>query len=284
MFLWGPFGWRPCTILSYTTNIENFFSGQIFYFGRAALTPAGVESMQQFTISPEGYKKFRKKMLKVSIPLAFITLVFISVIIIFSTDRMDNSYGTLGMTLGALVVLYSVSLFIGFRRHKKVWLNYTLTIGENAIVREQLSVPDISINFMEVKEIVKKPGKYFIIKGAGKFDVIYVPIWIDNVEELERQLEGFAPVTPDGRVSLFAKFRVAGYVVRLLSLIGLFTLTNKVIVGICGVLATGLLVWAFYETQNSKNVSRGVKQRSWLVLLVIVFVVWTTYTKLVGGW
>ena len=63
-----------------------------------------------------------------------------------------------------------------------------------------------------------------------------------------------------------------------------YIVTNKVIVGICGVLVTGLFGWAFYEIRRSRNVSRGTKRSSWFFLIVIAAIIYITYAKLTGTW
>jgi hypothetical protein len=181
-----------------------------------------------------------------------------------------------------MLILIGFSYYRGLKKQKRLLMSYTVTLSDNEIIREQLNTPSLTINFMEIKEIIKSEKGNFTIKGVSRQDVIYIPYLIDNPIELEQRLETFGPITVHIKDPFYKKYRMLLTILVLGSMVGLYTVNNKIIVGICGILVSGSLTWAFYETRVSKNIPESAKRRSWIFLLVIASIIYTTYTKLTG--
>jgi hypothetical protein len=159
-------------------------------------------------------------------------------------------------------------------------LSYSVTISDDDITREQFDTPPLTINFMEIKEIIKAKKGNLIIKGRTRTDVIYVSHLIDNLTELEEDLKKFAPITTNPKESLQRKFKIALSVLMLASFISLCIAENKVIVGISGVVAGGVFIYRFVVLVTNKSVPINMKRRSWVNLLLVAFIIYMMYTKL----
>lgn len=81
----------------------------------------------------------------------------------------------------------------------------------------------------------------------------------------------------------FRKYGTLLFILAIGMMLGVYTVTNKIIVGICGTAVTGIFIWAFYVIQTSKNVPGSTKRTSWFFLIVIVSIIYMTYMKLTGS-
>ena len=233
---------------------------------------------QQFKIGEEGYKKFRKRWFTIIIPL--FTVVLVVIILINSLSPANGEINTLPFVFPVILIFFGFSLSRGLRKQKKLLLSYSVTVSDNEITREQLNTQRLSISFMEIKEIIKSEKGNFTIKGVGRTDVIHIPYWIDNSAALEECLKTLAPITIVTKDPFYKKYRTLLTIPALGAMVAVITVTNKIIVGICGVLMIGLLIWSFYEIRISKNVPENTKRRSWVFLLVIASVIYMMYSKL----
>jgi hypothetical protein len=62
-----------------------------------------------------------------------------------------------------------------------------------------------------------------------------------------------------------------------------YVATNKIVVGICGTLLTGLFMAAFFGIR-SRDFPASTKRISWLFLFCAAAVIYVTYAKLTGNW
>jgi hypothetical protein len=238
--------------------------------------------MQQFKISEEAYRKFRKKWYNVIIPLAAVPIVV--VLILVNTGGAGNGeVNTLPFVIPFVLILIGFSYYRGLKKQKQFVMSYSVTISDTEITREQMNTPPLSINFMEIKEIIKTEKGGFTIKGLTRTDVIHISYLIENPEALQQRLETFAPIRVSGKDPFYKKYRILLSILALGSIVAVITLTNKVIVGICGTLVTGLLIWSFYEIRTSKNIPINIKRRSWIYLIFIASIIYITYSKLTGS-
>ena len=61
-----------------------------------------------------------------------------------------------------------------------------------------------------------------------------------------------------------------------------YTVTNKIIVALSGVLLVGLMLWSFLEVHRSKNIDTKTKRSMWWVILVLASVIAVMIMKLTG--
>lgn len=236
--------------------------------------------MQQFKISEDAYKRFRKKGLMILIPLAVVGVI---VLVVTSIMQERNSeFQTWPYALPILFLLYGWFFFRSLKRQKTLLLSYRITLTEHDITREQMNTPTLTINFMEIKEIIKTKKGNFMIQGLHRTDAIHIPYWIENADQLEAALQRFAPITDRASVPLYVWNRSLVSVFGLAMLLVVEFAENKIIVGTCAVLGITALIWAFYETYISKNLPANVRRKSWSMLLLILVIAYLAYQKLTG--
>ena len=83
---------------------------------------------------------------------------------------------------------------------------------------------------------------------------------------------------------LYRKYGPVLFILAFGLMICVYTVTNKIIVGISGVLVSGLFAWIFYEIRTSGAATQGAKRSSWFFLVVILCILYITYAKLTGTW
>jgi len=128
------------------------------------------------------------------------------------------------------------------QRHNNHLIN---SFSKSDIIREQLNTAPLTIHFMEIKEILKSKKGGFMIKGRTRTDVICIPYLIDNAAALEVELGKFAPI-------------------------------------ISGMVVSAAFIFRFIELVTNKSVPTNLKRRSWPLLLVVAFAIYTMYIKLTG--
>ncbi|HXB93376.1 MAG TPA: hypothetical protein VNU72_13855 [Puia sp.] len=235
--------------------------------------------MQQFKISEEAYKQYRKKWLAIFIPSVFL-ITGGAVTLSFVSDKSDLH--SLPFALGAVVLFLSFSIYNSAKKQKKLMLSYCITISEGEITREQLNTPGLTINFMEIKEIVKTRKGSFMIKGRTRTDLIVIPFIIDDHAAMEQQLATLAPITIRTKDPLYVKYRWVWAFLPLAMMAAVYLSNNKIIVGICGVALIGFFIWLFYEFRVSKNITTKARRRSWVYLAIAFSFGYLTYLKLSG--
>lgn len=236
--------------------------------------------MQTYTVSKDAYQKLVKKRLAIVIPaIAVVMLTFLG--LDFSTSRStDIVYQAI--TTPLIMAFVGFIYYRAFRKQIRLVLSYTLTLSESEITREQNSTPTITINFMEVKEILKTKKGGFVIKGRTARDIINVPYLIENAADLEQRLQTFAPITATGRrlpyqqyIGLIYLTGVAAYITSILE-------KNIFLSIITGVVALAILIWLFITVRRSKNATDGMRRATWFYLYFAIMLTATLILKIMG--
>lgn len=212
--------------------------------------------------------------------LPLISIVAVMAILISTLSSEKTDVNLFPIIIPAVQIFIGFSYYRSFKKQKRLLMSYTVTLSDNEIIREQLNTPPLTINFMEIKEIVKSEKGNFTIKGVSRQDVIYIPYLIDDPIELEKCLATFGPITVHTKDPFYRKYRIWLSIAVLGLIVSIYTVNNKIIVGICGTLVSGLMAWGFYERITSKNLPQNIKRRSWILLLVIASIIYTVYIKL----
>lgn len=227
--------------------------------------------MKHYSIGEEGIKKFRKRYFNIFLPIIAGAAAIYLTINLMSTHNSDGP--TPFIIAGAVLAYLGFTMTRMFNKQKKMLQSYRLTITENEIVREQMNMPPLTINFMEVKEIMKTRKGSFIVRGVSRNDLIQIPYWVDDAANLEEQLQNFATVTT---ATNWLRMQYGVLAIRLLG-IALFLITctvnNKIIISICAILLIGLIIWGLNELRHNKNISIAAKRRSYVIYTLIAFMV-----------
>ena len=216
-------------------------------------------------------KKFRKRYYNIFLPVMALGAVIPLTINLMSIHAADGY--TPWIVFGALAVYFTFSLTRMFKKQKTMLESYRLTITENEITREQMNTPPLTISFMEVKEIMKTRKGSFIVRGISKTDLIQIPAWVDDTAGIEEQLQTFSTVTT---AKNFMRRQYGALAIRLLGLAMLIVIgvvKDQLIVGICGALLIGLIIWGLNEIRVNKNMPTNAKRRSMVVFALIAIVV-----------
>jgi hypothetical protein len=229
--------------------------------------------MEQYSITPKALSSLRSKMVFRAAPILLLSAgagVYIS-------QQGSSDYTTLLISIPVILLVLGYGLFRGWRTQKVYLESYKLTFNENEIVRSADNVPTITIHVFEVSEITRDGQGNLFVQGKDRANTIAIPSQIENYDHLLARLEQIQPVTG---VSLLTKYRTLVGIFILACMIALYTMTNKIIVGISGTLLTIAILWSFYELQTNKNVTNSAKRSSWLRLLFAIAVIYTMVMKL----
>jgi hypothetical protein len=237
--------------------------------------------MQQFRIGEAGFKKLRKRMLTIFLPL--VVIVVLAMVLINFLGPKGETGDTWWYIAPILIVFYGFSFYRSFKKQKQYAQSFCITISDNEITREQLNMRPLTINFMEIKEIIKSKNGHYIIKGAGSKDVIYIANWIDNTGELEQRLQAFAPIKVREKDPWRQKFKWVLMILAIGMMVALYTLDNKIIVGISGTALTGLMIWIIYQVFTNKNIPISTRRAAWVLFIILASIVYATFGKLTGA-
>lgn len=238
--------------------------------------------MQVFKIRQDGYKEIRKIMLVISIPLVVISGAVGITISNINSKQNENDVNVLPVVIPIAVLALGFGLYRGVNRQKALIESYTLTISNNHITREQLNTPTISIYFNDIKEIAKHKNGSFTIKGKETVDLIGIPIQIGDYSQLETALQQIQPIVVKGKGSFLGKYQSLTGLMTAGLMLCVYTVNNKIIVGLTGTVLVALMVWSSIKILSSKNVDYKMKRSFWWVLLVLASVIAVMIFKLTG--
>jgi len=238
--------------------------------------------MKVFKIRQDGFKEIKKQSLIRTIPIMLIVVAAGIVIGPINSKDKAAEINVLPIFIPVVVAALGFGLYRGISRQKSIFESYTLTITNNLVTREQLNTPVISIYFNDIKEIVKNKNGSFTIKGLNSADLIGIPAQIDDYSQLETALQQIQPVIIRDKVSLLQKYQSLTGWVTIGLMLCVYTVNNKIIVGLTGTALVALMSWSFMNIRSSKNIDNKTKRNLWWVLLVIASVIGVMVFKLTG--
>jgi len=228
--------------------------------------------MEQYSIIPGALKQLRNRVFFRAAPIMILS---VGVGLYISQLNADD-YSMLLVSVPVIVLAVGFGLYKSWTTQKVYIKSYKLTFNEHEIIRSADNVPTITIHLFEVSEITKDGHGNLFVQGNHRSNLISIPYQIENYEHIRSQLEKIQPITG---VSALTKYRTLFVVFILALMIAVFTMTNKIIVGISGTLLTAALIWSLYEVQTNKNVTEATKRTSWVRVFFILAVIYMTITK-----
>ena len=181
---------------------------------------------------------------------------------------------------GLITVFVAFAFFRMKQSHKKTFESYKLTLYNNMLSREQLHQPYVAIYFYEISSIVKAPNGAIVIRGKDPAEVIGIPPQLDRFEELEAALQLIKLFTAPPKKGFFEKTAVVWIALALLAIIGVYTMTNKIILLISAIISGGIMGIFFVKVQLSKAVDINTKRRSLFILIFMFSIIGTAVIKL----
>lgn len=238
--------------------------------------------MQQFKIRQEGFKEIRKQLLIRTLPIILIVIIVGIVISTVNAKNKETDINVLPFFIPLAVVSVAFGLYRGVNRQKGLFDSFTLTLSNNLITREQINTPTISIYFNDIKEIRKHRNGSFTVKSKNPTDLINIPTQIENYSELEQSLAKIIPITARSNEPILQKYPSLLSLLTIGLMLCIYTVTNKILVALSGILLVGLITWSFYEVRRRKNIDAKTKRISWWLLLVLLSVIGVMIMKLTG--
>jgi len=227
--------------------------------------------MQQFKIPAKGLAELRKKVLIRSLP----TMLIAGAVGIFvgniNSKGTDNMMVTLAPVCFVVLIL-GFSLYRGIKKQMSLLESYTLIFENNAVTRQQINTPTITIDFSDITQILKNRNGTFTIKTKNPRDVIGVPVQIENYNELEQLLNEIVLIT-EKRETLIEKYKIVISILILGALVTVNGVQNKFIVAAAGIISIGILIWSLLEIQRNKNVDNKTRRNSWIILIVVASII-----------
>jgi hypothetical protein len=235
--------------------------------------------MTEYRIGKRGFDLARKKVY-VSTAL---TAIFIVIVEYFqSRGSTDSDGGKTALMIALAVVAYvTFLLWRGFKKQKKALEAYCVTVTDDQITLRQQNTPAYTLSFMQIKEITKTPKGHFIVKGEGVGHRIFIPSYVDNYDQLETQLQKFGEIrTSSGSEAIWQKLTIPLTVLMLGGMVCLYTVDNKIVIGIAGPLVIAILGYSFYKIIVTKSAPANTKRYVWWLLVIIASILYATITKL----
>jgi hypothetical protein len=233
--------------------------------------------MQQFKITPDGFKKIRKRLLLRVIPLM---LVAVTVGIFIASQNQSADALSLIIAIPFIAAAVIFGLYRGINRQKDLYESYILTLTDNLVRREQLNTPTISIYYNDIQEITKSNNGNFVIKGPDAKNPINVSAQIDNYVLLENELNQIKPITIKSSDSPLQKYQFLFVLLTLALMTSVYLVSNKIVASVSGVSLIGILSWSLVSIRTNKNIDVKTKRAGWVVLIVIASIIAIMYNKL----
>lgn len=237
--------------------------------------------MQQFTIPTQGIIAMRKEILRRTLPVIIIGGAIPFIIELVQPCSSPLDYLTLLIIVPILFIVIRFTLSRGIKKQVFLLESYSLVINEKAIIRQQGDTFSVSILFEDITTITKNRNGSFTIKSRQPQDIINIPAQIGNYDMLEGLLNQIRPIRVyniPGAETLRIPLVLLGIGLLLL----LNVARNKILIATAGTLLIAFLIWGFIDVQRSKNVTRAVKNGSFMIFLVIVSILSVLYIKLTG--
>lgn len=236
--------------------------------------------MEQFKIRQGGFNEIRKQVLFKTIPLVIIAVAVGLGAYIYNSEGLSSNLSVIPIVIPIILGAVGYGLYTGINRQKQLFESYTLTISEGAITREQSNTPTLIIAFSDIHEITKHNNGNFTIKSRNQFDSISIPVQIENYQELEASLNNIRPLSTLLKAPLSQKLSIPLTIASLALMFTVYTVSNKILVLISGVVLSSIITWSFIQIQKTKNIDNKTKNGSYWLILVILSVIGITVYKL----
>lgn len=229
--------------------------------------------MENFKLSPHGFKEIRKLQLTRTLPIMVVSVIA-GLYITFSQPSFDDD-STILVAIPVSVVIVLVTIIFSFRRtlnrQKVLWDSYELSIGEDLLIRRQHNVPTIEIGKNEITEIAALKNGDIRVKTDQRHRMVLVSKHIENRDEVLEKLGRLSEIKPlTSNQRQWIPFVVVAEIVLM---IALFTSTTPWIVFSTGTVLTVGLIWAFIEIRRNENIDRKTKRVAYFIFLVMFSII-----------
>ncbi|MCT4589725.1 MAG: hypothetical protein N4A71_18020 [Carboxylicivirga sp.] len=115
-------------------------------------------------------------------------------------------------------------------------------------------------------------------------NAIIVPAQLERIDEMEESLRANCQEEekPVKTKSILQKLTIP-FVFLTIGLMGVvYISSNKILVGIAGLVLTVVLIWSFINIQRNKNIDKRTRRSSYWTILVLLSIIGITISKVFG--
>ena len=236
----------------------------------------------EFKIRENGFNEIKRAMIIRTIPIMILAGGTGLLISHFNSNVQTSEINVLPIVIPIIIGAMGFGMFIGIKRQKELFESYKLSIAENEIIREQKNTQLIKIPIDEITSIVKNSKGALIIIGNSSTNVIGIPSQINEPEKIEQLLNNIFPIKLSDNKPVMEKYKWVLTISMLGLMASVYLSTNKMVVGITGVILIAYLGYSFYEIRRNKNIDEKTKKGMWSLILVLFSIIGTMYFKLIG--
>lgn len=229
--------------------------------------------METYKLDPERYGEVRKKVFNI-LPAILVFVAAVITVFFFINGGWGQEIAYIVTLIVLLVVAfggYYLMFYGSDEKFKRNLDSYILMIDENTIACEQYSLKPITLQFNEIKKIIKNPDGSFIIRSGDKFGAIIIPNIVMDYEKLEEQLNHIQPVIVKGDVNIKKwSAMVTGVTVAMFFIYSEESGNEDILI----IPATAFMVfylWILYAVLRSKNLALKTKIIFVVAILMIFF-------------
>ena len=238
--------------------------------------------MEVYKIKNGGLEEIRKKLFIYSLIITLLVLSFVIALNYFSPKTEKSDIGSMYFIILIIVITIASSIGIlqGMKKTKLLFESFTLTILHNKIMLEQINTPTITILNTDIKEIYKTSIGSFTIIGNTRDQSIGIPAQIEKTDQLEKSLNQIKTISIQTKKNFYQKFLIPLLIIVSCLMGILYISTNKILVGISGILLTLILIWGLKVTKSSKKIDYNTKKYRFMLFFLIFAIIGRTVVVL----
>jgi membrane protein YdbS with pleckstrin-like domain len=189
------------------------------------------------------------------------------------------------MIYSLAMTVYIACLAVWYPRRVKrqlirCWETYELEVGQDYLLRRQANIPDLRLQFNEVRAVEHVKGRYLRVIGKSKGRVIVIPEALDQFSEVLKTISSLRPVRVR-TIEQWQKYRVF-MIAGLLFFVIMLWSTSPFIVVPLSLATSSLIVWVFYWFRRNPNVSESSKRVVWIYWLFFAMCVVKLFASMEG--
>ena len=236
-----------------------------------------------FEIKANKFEEIKKQLIIKTLPILLISIA-LGFAISFLNAKKGDLLSTWLIMITLLFLVYGYSLFSDLKKQKMLFRSYKLIFSEHNVIREQINTPLITILFDDIKSIAKNKNGSYTIKGKITSETILVPAQIDDYETLEMLFNQIRPIENFSQPAFDEKYKIPIVILTLFCLGTVYISVNKILVGICALILSGLLIRSLIKVKNNNNIDRKTKKnRYYGSFLVLAYVIVVTIKKIIAN-
>lgn len=238
--------------------------------------------MEQFRIAPEKISEYKNVLNQRSLVtnIAMVIGGVAGTYIMIKNDANKDDINPLFISIPVFTVLFWIMIKKRRKVHREAAESFVLTITDDLITREQAYTKPISLRKSEIRKIKKTKNGNLLVAGNRILQQIDIPPQVEQYTVIEDTLGTIQPIQQlSYNIGLI--ITGSGLLVGIATL-GILVATNKIIVGICGTLVTGMLLIFIYLIMTGKIGDEKIKKSVWLYCIAAISYLAITISKLMA--